>query len=112
MAGKGKAESGMFHSAASGVTESGKVIIMNYVKLLQLSGRKEPAPSLKPLKWSRDEKECMDKGICVACGLSPSGRTSYLCPACESRVTCDEIQAEIGAARQKMKLPSDIKAVE
>ncbi|MBA4366585.1 MAG: hypothetical protein C0403_02985 [Desulfobacterium sp.] len=75
---------------------------MKYAKLLQLAGKKEQAPSLAPLKWSRVEKERMDQGLCVGCGLQPAGQTSYLCPVCESRDTMAGIQAEINAVKQQI----------
>ncbi len=75
---------------------------MKYAKLLQLAGKKEQAPSLAPLNWSCVEKERMDQGLCVGCGLQPASRTSYLCPVCESRDTAAGIQAEIDALKQQI----------
>jgi hypothetical protein len=73
-----------------------------YASLLKLAGKRGKAPSLGNTKWSGTEKNRMERNVCVACGTEGSGRTSYLCPRCESEQSPVEIRAEIDLARSQL----------
>ena len=76
---------------------------MGYMNLMRAKQKSGKAPSLRPNRWSRLERERIEKQICVKCEASPLSANSYLCPRCESSNTVEDIRREVTAARRKVK---------
>lgn len=76
---------------------------MGYMDLMRAKRKSAKAPSLRPKRWNKDERHRIEQGICVKCGDIPLRENSFLCPACESMETLEDIHREIAAARRKAK---------
>jgi hypothetical protein len=75
---------------------------MNYLDLLKASKGKDKMPSMDRIRWNKDEKARAESGVCMQCGRNPSGENSFLCRACESMQSRDEIREEIALIREKI----------
>lgn len=75
---------------------------MSYAKLLSARGKSGKPPTMEKTKMSADEKLRARKGVCIKCGLNAAGKSSYICPACQSEDSLDDIQNEIQALRRRL----------
>lgn len=78
-----------------------KETIMGYMDLMRAQRQSGKPPEFKAHRWSKNEQERMQKGMCVKCGEKAAGKNSYLCQNCESLDTIDDIRKEVAAARRK-----------
>lgn len=75
---------------------------MNYLDLLKASRGKDKMPSMDSIRWNKNEKARAENGVCMQCGRNPSGENSFLCGACESSHSNEEIREEIALIREKI----------
>jgi len=75
---------------------------MKYSDFFRAKRNGEKIPTAEPLKWNKDQKAHMEKGMCVNCGLNPSGKNSHLCSECESKYSIAEVRKEIAGVRKKI----------
>ena len=75
---------------------------MNYLDLLKASKGKDKMPSMDRIRWNNNEKARAENGVCMQCGQNPSGEICFLCEACETLQSSEEIREEIALIREKI----------
>ena len=75
---------------------------MSYSKFLKARGKSGKPPTIEKRKLSVDEKARAAEGLCIKCGLNPAEKSSYICTACQSEDTLEDIQNEIQAVRRRL----------
>jgi len=75
---------------------------VKYTDLLKAQNRSGKVPSLQPDQLTPAQQELANQGMCLLCGKQPSGRTSFVCNACEAHHSLDSIQKDIKSLREKI----------
>ena len=75
---------------------------MNLRNILRAKRQSGKPPTLKKRRWSAEERERLDQGLCVTCGEQPATTTSYLCSACEGEDSIEDIRSEIDRLRKRI----------
>ncbi len=75
---------------------------MSYLRLLGARRKSKDLPSMEKLRLSKHQKELAADGICIKCGVAEAEKTSYLCDACQSHDSIDDIRNDLAALRRKI----------
>ena len=75
---------------------------MNLRNILRAQRKSGKPPTLKPRRWKAEERERLERGLCVQCGQNPAQASSYLCTDCEGENSIEDIRSEIDHLRQRI----------
>jgi len=76
---------------------------MDYMDLIRIGRKSSKIPSLRPNSWNREERLRIEQGLCVKCGDAQPQENSFLCSACESMETIEDIRRELATTRKIAK---------
>lgn len=75
---------------------------MNLLAIMRAQRKSGKPPTIEGRRWRAEEKERVDKGLCVACGHQPAQQSSYICAACEGQHSVEDIRSEIERLRTRI----------
>ncbi len=75
---------------------------MRNILKIAAQSKRQKVPTLKPNRLGVEKRELVKKGLCIECGEHPATQDSYVCHACLSSTSLEDIREEIGNLRQKI----------